>query len=152
MLLLLRLSISTVNNRSVVLWFLMQFIHRWVEYSGMLEANSSLTSWFWVALIYSKIRRALYTGRWFMLNLYLWLWRTELASFKILTVLVQRQWLKDLNFGYSGTPLLLILCTTLRAFPEMIQDHFLCKAVSSFHCQWIITHRVHYYTNIISNN
>ena len=96
--LLLRLSLSIVNSHRVMLWFLMQFIHRWVEYCGTLEANSSMTSRFWVALIYSKIRRALCIGQWFVLNLYLWLWRTGLAPCEVLTLLVQCQWLKDHNF------------------------------------------------------
>ena len=36
--------------------------------------------------------------------------------------------LSDHTFCYSGAPLLPILCISLRAFPEMIQDFFLCKA------------------------
>ena len=149
--LLLRPSISTINNHRVLLWFLMQFIHRWVEYRGMLEANSSLTSRFWVALIYSKIRRVLCTGRWFMLNLYLWLWRTGLAQCKTLTVLVQHQWLKDFWLQWCS-----IAADIVYNFESLSRNgsrpFFYVRPVSTFHCQWIITHRVHCFININSNN
>ena len=47
----------TINNDSAVLWFLLQFIHRWVEYCGTLVDNSSLTLKFWVALICFKNKK-----------------------------------------------------------------------------------------------
>ena len=145
--------VPTVNNSSVVLWFLMQFIHWWVEYCGLLEANSSMTSRFWVALIYSKIRRALSIGRWFMLNLYLWLWRTGLALCKVLTVLVQRQWLKDHNFWLQWCSVAADIVYNFEGLSRNdSRPFFYVQPVSTFHCQWIITHRVHCFTNINSNN
>ena len=51
---LLRPSIRTVNNRSIMLWFLFAIDPPVSEYYGTLVDNSSVTSKFRVALIYSK--------------------------------------------------------------------------------------------------
>ena len=158
---LLRPSISTVNYRNVELWFVLQFIHWWVEYCGTLVDNSSLTSKFWVALIYSKIKKGIM--HWSMIPvefvpLIMMDGTSSVQSFDRAcpTSMIERL----ISFLLSAHNFWLQWCSVVADIVYIFEEFSrndsrpisFIRPVSTLHCQYIITHRVHCYTNINSNN
>ena len=129
-------------------YFFSQFIDWWMEYSWnvdryvvpdfkVLSCSESLQ-----LLGLNEI--GVFSGRWFHFILYLWVWRTGLASRKLLTVLVPHPWLQDLycfdyqtiTFGYNGVPLMLVVCIYSNDVPVYGYQRYVRRYTKLFFRNW----------------